>query len=90
MDKRLLDILCCPATKVPVRPLAKSELDALNRSIAAGSVQNVQHAPVASALQAGLITTDGKLIYRIEDDIPVMLANEAIATLQLSDFAAAR
>jgi len=90
MDKRLLDILCCPATKVPVRPLAKTELDALNRSIAAGSVQTVQHAPVASGLQAGLITTDGKLIYRIEDDIPVMLANEAIATLQLNDFAAAR
>ena len=90
MDKRLLDILCCPATKVPVRPLAKSELEALNRSIAAGGVNTVEHTPVASALQAGLITTDGKLIYRIEDDIPVMLAGEAIATLQLANFAAAR
>jgi uncharacterized protein YbaR (Trm112 family) len=90
MDKRLLDILCCPATKVPVRPLAKSELESLNRSIAAGGVQNVDHAPVATALQTGLITTDGKLIYRIEDDIPVMLANEAIGTLQLTDFPAAR
>ena len=90
MDKRLLDILCCPATKVPVRPLAKSELEALNRSIAGGGVQTVEHAPVASALQAGLITTDGKLIYRIEDDIPVMLAGEAIATVQLTDFAGAR
>jgi uncharacterized protein YbaR (Trm112 family) len=90
MDKRLLDILCCPATKVPVRPLAKSELESVNRSIATGGVETVQHAPVASALQAGLITTDGKLIYRIEDDIPVMLANEAIATVQLNDFAAAR
>jgi len=90
MDKRLLDILCCPATKVPVRPLAKSELEAVNRSIASGGVQTVEHTPVGGALQAGLITTDGKLIYRIEDDIPVMLANEAIATLQLSDFAPAR
>ena len=90
MDKRLLDILCCPATKVPVRPLAKPELDALNRSIADGAVYTVEHTPVASALQAGLITTDGKLIYRIEDDIPVMLAGEAIATLQLANFAAAR
>jgi uncharacterized protein YbaR (Trm112 family) len=90
MDKRLLDILCCPATKVPVRPLAKSELEALNRSIASGVVQTVEHAPVGIALAAGLITTDGKLIYRIEDDIPVMLANEAIATLQLNDFAASR
>ena len=90
MDKRLLDILCCPATKVPVRPLAKNELDALNRSIAGGAVQTVDHAAVGNPLQAGLITTDGKLIYRIEDDIPVMLANEAIGTLQLSDFSATR
>ena len=90
MDKRLLDILCCPATKVPVRPLAKAELDSLNRSIAGGGVQTVDHAAVSGALQSGLITTDGKLIYRIDDDIPVMLANEAIATLQLNDFPSAR
>jgi uncharacterized protein YbaR (Trm112 family) len=90
MDKRLLDILCCPATKVPVRPLARLELDSLNRAIASGAVQTVDHVAVASALQSGLITTDGKLIYRVEEDIPVMLANEAIATLQLTDFPAQR
>jgi uncharacterized protein YbaR (Trm112 family) len=86
MDKRLLDILCCPATKVPVRPLARNELDTLNREIAGGKVQNTSAEAVASALQAGLITTDGKLIYRVEDDIPVMLADEAIATTQFSAF----
>jgi uncharacterized protein len=90
MDKRLLDILCCPATKVPVRPMGKAEVDSLNRSIASGGVQTVDHSAVSAALQAGLITTDGKLIYRIEDDIPVMLANEAIATLQLNDFPSSR
>ncbi len=86
MDKRLLDILCCPATKVPVRPLARNELDTLNREIAGGQVQNTSAEAVASALQAGLITTDGKLIYRVEDAIPVMLADEAIATTQFSAF----
>jgi uncharacterized protein YbaR (Trm112 family) len=39
MDKRLLDILCCPVTKVPVRPLARGELDALNKAITGGGVQ---------------------------------------------------
>jgi uncharacterized protein YbaR (Trm112 family) len=86
MDKRLLDILCCPATKVPVRPLARNELDALNKAIAAGGVQTTTAIAVSGALQAGLITSDGKLIYRIEDDIPVMLADEAIGTTQLSGF----
>ena len=86
MDKRLLDILCCPVTKVPVRPLARNELDALNKAIAMGEVQTTAAIAVPSALQAGLITSDGKLIYRVEDDIPVMLADEAIGTTQLSAF----
>jgi uncharacterized protein YbaR (Trm112 family) len=86
MDKRLLDILCCPVTKVPVRPLARNELDVLNKAISAGGVQTTASVGVSSALQGGLITSDGKLIYRIEDDIPVMLADEAIGTTQLSAF----
>lgn len=90
MDKRLLDILCCPVTKVPVRPLARNELDALNAAISTGGVQTTASIAVSSALQAGLITNDGKLIYRIEDDIPVMLADEAIGTTQLTGFPSQR
>jgi uncharacterized protein YbaR (Trm112 family) len=86
MDKRLLDILCDPVTKTPVRPLRRDELDVLNRAIASGSVDTVAGQKVASPLDAGLITTDRKVVYRIEDDIPVMLAEEGIGTLQLTDF----
>jgi uncharacterized protein len=88
MDKRLLDILCCPVSKTPVKPLGRNQLDALNREIAQHAVKTTAGVEVASALQAGLITIDGKLIYRIDDDIPVMLADEAIGTLQLSGFPA--
>lgn len=89
MDKRLLDILCCPVSKVPVRPLSRSELEALNAAIAAGAVQNVAGTTVQGALSEGLITTDRKVIYRIDDGIPVMLPEEGIGTLQLRDFPAA-
>ena len=88
MDKRLLDILCCPVSKVPVRPLTRPELEALNTAIGGGQVQSVTGAPVQEALSEGLITTDRKLIYRVEDGIPVMLPEEGIGTLQLSDFPA--
>ena len=88
MDKRLLDILCCPVSKVPVRPLTRPELEALNAAIGGGQVQSVAGAPVQLALAEGLITTDRKLIYRVEDGIPVMLPEEGIGTLQLSDFPA--
>jgi len=88
MDKRLLDILCDPVTKTPVRPLRRDELDALNRAISSGAVDTVAGQKVGSPLDAGLITTDRKVVYRIEDDIPVMLAEEGIGTLQLNDFPA--
>jgi uncharacterized protein YbaR (Trm112 family) len=88
MDKRLLDILCDPVTKTPVRPLRRDELDALNRAISTGSVDTVNGQKVAAPLAAGLITSDRKVVYRIEDDIPVMLADEGIGTLQLADFPA--
>jgi uncharacterized protein YbaR (Trm112 family) len=89
MDKRLLDILCCPVSKTPVRLLGKNELDALNTAIGAGQVDTVAGSPVRAPLGEGLITIDGKVIYRIEDGIPVMLPEEGIGTTQLHDFPAA-
>lgn len=88
MDKRLLDILCCPVTKTPVKLLSHAQLDALNREISQHAAKTTAGAEVRSTLGAGLITTDGKLIYRIDDDIPVMLADEAIATTQFGSFPA--
>jgi uncharacterized protein YbaR (Trm112 family) len=88
MDKRLLDILCDPVTKTPVKPLSRTQLDALNREIARDAVKTTVGTSVGTPLKAGLITTDGKVIYRIEDDIPVMLADEGIGTTQLHDFPA--
>jgi len=89
MDKRLLDILCCPVSKTPVRPLTAHELDALNRAIDAGQVVNVAGGTVQNRLNEGLITVDRKVIYRIEDGIPVMLPEEGIGTTQFTDFPAA-
>ena len=89
MDKRLLDILCCPVSKVPVRPLQRPELDALNQAIGAGQVQTVAGVAVTAPVAEGLMTTDRKVIYRVEDGIPVMLPEEGIGTLQLTDFPAA-
>lgn len=86
MDKRLLDILCCPVSKTPVRPLSKRELDALNDAIAAGKVDSVAGVSVRERIAEALITTDGKVIYRIEDGIPVMLPEEGIGTTQFADF----
>ena len=89
MDKRLLDILCCPVSKTPVRLLGKNELDALNAAIDQGQVDTVAGAAVHQRLDEGLITIDRKVIYRIDDGIPVMLPEEGIGTVQLRDFPSA-
>lgn len=86
MDKRLLDILCCPVSKTPVRLLTRSGLDALNRAIADGKVESVAGITLTQPLSEALITTDSKVVYRIDDGIPVMLPEEGIGTTQLSDF----
>jgi uncharacterized protein YbaR (Trm112 family) len=86
MDKRLLDILCDPVSKTPLKLLSKTQLDVLNRAIRSNEIRTTDGRPVAGSVDAGLVTIDGKVIYRIEDGIPVLLADEAIGTVQLHDF----
>lgn len=86
MDRKLLDILCCPASKQPLALLAAADLEALNRAIAAGGVTRADGSPQAEPLSEGLVTRDRRTAYRIDDGIPVLLADEAIATTQVADF----
>lgn len=83
MDTKLLDILCCPVSHTPLRLLKRDELARLNQAIRDGRIDTVTGEPVTSPLSNALITTDGKIIYRVEDDIPVLLGEEGIGTLQL-------
>jgi len=86
MDKRLLDILCDPVTRVPLKLLSKLQLERLNQAIRDQQVQTTAGHPWSQELSAGLISMDGKVMYRIDDGIPVLLAEEGIGTTQLHDF----
>ena len=86
MDRKLLDILCCPSTRQSLAMLDSQGLDALNRAIAAGGIARADESPQADAVREALLTRDRKTIYRVDDGIPVLLAEEAIATAQIADF----
>ncbi len=86
VDRKLLDILCCPVSKTPVQPLDRTRLDKLNAGIAAGEVQYIDGALVEDPLAEALITVDNKVIYPVEDSIPVMLEDKGIGTTQLNNF----
>ena len=88
MDKRLLELLCCPVDKRPLKMIGREQLRALNAAIDRGGILTVGGDPVTRPLADALIREDGKVIYPIVDDIPVLLAEEAIGTTQLSDFPA--
>lgn len=86
MDRKLLDILCCPTSKQPLAQLGSAELAALNAAIAAGGLTRADGSPQSEPLAEGLVTRDRKQVYRVEDGIPVLLADEALATAQVADF----
>lgn len=86
MDRKLLDILCCPTTKQPLALLNRAELDALNAAIATGGLKRNDGSVQAEAVKEGLITRDHQTIYRIDDGIPVLLSDEGIATPLIADF----
>ena len=87
MDRMLLDILVCPATRQPLSLLDAAGLDALNRAIAAGGgVLRNDGSAQAEPLREALVTHDRKTVYRVDDGIPVLLAEEGIGTAQVDGF----
>lgn len=86
MDRKLLDILCCPTSRQPLALLTAAELEALNRAIAQGGLRRADGSPQSEPLAAGLLTRDRKIVYRVDDGIPVLLADEALPTAGLEGF----
>lgn len=79
IDRKLLDILCCPATGVPLEPLRRDSLALLNDLVASGELRYVNGDQVETPLQEALITENGERIYRVDGGIPIMLEERAIA-----------
>lgn len=89
MDRKLLDLLVCPVTRQPLSLLDSRGLQALNDAIQAGGVVRGDGSAQADAVREALVTRDRKTVYRVDDGIPVLLAEEAVATAQVSGFPAA-
>ena len=74
----LIEIFACPETHQTLR-LADADLVAkLNERIAAGTLKNRSGKPVTEKLDGGLIREDGRILYAIQGDIPILLVEEGI------------
>ena len=84
-DQRLLDIVCCPATHLPLKLMPESTLARLNARIGAGTLRFRDDSPVTEPLAQALVTSDDRLAYAIRDDIPLLLEEQAIPLAQAEE-----
>ncbi len=60
-------------------------LGRVNSAIAAGRLKNRGGQVVERELEQGLVREDGRVLYPVWDDIPVMLLDEAVQLADLAD-----
>ncbi len=74
----LLEILVCPETKQGVSPASHEVLAQINQKVGSGQLRNRGGDAVAAPVEEGLVREDGRILYVVEDGIPVMLIEESI------------
>jgi len=86
VDKYLLEILRCPITGQNLQTLGRDRLKKLNAAVERGELRYQDGSRIETPLGGALMTANGSTIYRVDDDIPVMLEDRAIPVEQLQDF----
>jgi uncharacterized protein YbaR (Trm112 family) len=84
LNPDLLKILVCPETKQTLKLADASTLERVNLAVAGGYLRNRGGERVKDRIEEGLIREDGRVLYPVREDIPVMLLDEAIPLDPLS------
>ena len=82
MTPDLLEILRCPETHQTLTIAGRVLVAGLNERIKAGALKNRAGKPVTEPLESGLLRMDGKFLYPVRNEIPVMLIDEGIPVSQ--------
>ena len=78
VSRELLEILVCPETRQPVAPAGAEVLARVNEKVRAGTLRNRGGDKVEKEVAEGLLREDGRVLYPVDDGIPVMLIEESI------------
>lgn len=78
LPKELLDVLVCPETHEKLGVASAGLVTRVNEAIRAGTLRNRAGRPVTQPIEAGLVRADGKVLYRVDEEIPNLLPDEAI------------
>ena len=78
IDNELLEILVCPETQQPVTLASSDVIAPLNAEIDAKRLRNRGGDVVEAQIEEGLLREDGRILYIIDDSIPIMLIDQSI------------
>ncbi len=78
IDQELLDILVCPESRQTLGVAEQPLLARLNAEIRGRRLRNRGGEVVESEIREALVREDGKFLYVVDDDIPVMLIDQSI------------
>jgi len=79
IDTKLLDILRCPRSGQPLHPAKPAELEALRAALADGTLKDAAGAAAIALTDTLLVTDNQEWAYPIEQGVPVMLPDLALA-----------
>jgi len=80
VSEKLIEILMCPRTKQNLRNLEADIVERINKEIEKGEVKYYDGSPVEDMLDEALITEDRKVIYRVDQGIPILMIDRGIPT----------
>lgn len=78
----LLEIIMCPRTKQNLQNLSPEKVNEVNKEIEAGGIKYYDESLVDQKLDEALITADQKVIYRVDEEIPILMIDKGIPTEQ--------
>ena len=84
-DTALLDIVCCPVTRLPLQAMPSNRVERLNAMIGEQRIRNREGELVDDPAGQWLMTRDGKLAYPVRDGIPVLITEHGVELAQLAD-----
>jgi len=88
IDAELLAKLCCPETHQRLRWAEPALLARLNARVASGQLCNRAGQVVSEKLEGGLVREDGRYLYPVYQQIPILLVDEALGVGEMNERAA--
>jgi uncharacterized protein YbaR (Trm112 family) len=76
-----IELLVCPQDHSPLHLADVALIERLNQSIVRGELKNAAGQAVVKPLDGGLLRADGRVLYPIVDEIPILLPDEAIGVI---------